>query len=504
LVPGKHSWSQAWCLYNDARAVKDKLNALEREGNQEETERWKKERRLVVSERVKEAQPLVQYLKNIENRHDAEISGIRRQRETEIKSRLLQLGCNKADIEMYDRDWRREWKSVACIAKPLTERAWESIFPSLLSWIERNREQRLENERRQRKWQRQYKMIAWMDSIRLNMGAFAQALSIAQAGDKVSTSGLSDAVAGPSCLSVAKSELPDARILKIAIPSSFQMIRWPTFETMLDTDVSPGEFEQALQQSRPTLDKLVLEWMKGVEQTLIDLLPKEPIAGKGGRASQADNDTTAQVTSPIPEYTFALGGLETQSLTKLPWGTQRLLRADCIFTNGSMPNFYPDDFHGSHLNETNLIYNLSAVKIAKMLLALLGLPDATYLQMKAAGCALICGRCSSSKRMTWKEIIRHYLDEENTFASAQKNPRVRSSSITYVFTHDVEVANPNKPLLSVASAEAKPDGIYYGRHRQCLVCKPVGISYYHRQDMILGHIRDVHLIENPQESKHYR
>ncbi|KAG9091696.1 hypothetical protein FRC06_000449 [Ceratobasidium sp. 370] len=235
----------------------------------------------------------------------------------------------------------------------------------------------------------------------------------------------------------------------------------------------------------------------------MDLLPKEPIAGKGGRASQTDNDTTAQVTSPIPEYTFALGGLETQSLTKLPWGTQRLLRADCIFTDGSVLRFYPDDFHGSHLNETNLIYNLSAVKIAKMLLASLGLPDATYLQMKAAGCALICERCSSAC-MTWKEIIQHYLNEENTFASAKKNPHVRSSSIAYVFTHDVEVANPNKPFLSVDSAGANPYGIFSGGdHRQCLVCKLVGICYHHRQDVILGHIRDVHLIENPQESKHY-
>ncbi|KAG8689389.1 hypothetical protein FRC08_010970, partial [Ceratobasidium sp. 394] len=463
------------------------------EGNQEETDRWKKERRLVVSERVKGAQPLIEYLKNIGNQHDAEISDIRKQREAEIKSRLLKLGCDKMDIEMYHGDWRREWKSTACIAKPLTERAWESILPSLLSWIERNREQRLENEKRQRRWQRQYKLIGWLDSIKLNMGVFAQALSTTQPGDKISASGPSDA-AGPSSLPVAKNALPDSRILRMPIPSSYQMIHWPTFETMLDTDIPPPEFERSLQQSKPTFDKLVLECMKGIEQTLVDLLPKGPATSKGGRASRAGDNTTNQITSPIPEYTFTLGGsLEAQPFTSLPLGTQRLLRADCIFMNGNTPNFYPDDFHGSHLHEKNLTYNPSAAKIAKALLALLGLPDATYLQLKAAGCAFICGRCNSSRRMTWRDIIRHYLDEEGTYAIAQKNPRVRSSSVTYIFTHDIEVVDPNKPLLSVASAEAqaKPNEIYHGRHRQCLVCKPLNINLYHRQEVILGHIHDV-------------
>ncbi|KAG8724277.1 hypothetical protein FRC09_020487 [Ceratobasidium sp. 395] len=41
FVPGKHYIrGHAWCLFQDARAVKSKLNALERKGDRQETDSW--------------------------------------------------------------------------------------------------------------------------------------------------------------------------------------------------------------------------------------------------------------------------------------------------------------------------------------------------------------------------------------------------------------------------------------------------------------------------------
>jgi hypothetical protein len=52
LVPGKHPWNQAWCLFEDARAVKKKLDALQLAGNKEVTDRWIARRRAVVHDRT--------------------------------------------------------------------------------------------------------------------------------------------------------------------------------------------------------------------------------------------------------------------------------------------------------------------------------------------------------------------------------------------------------------------------------------------------------------------
>ncbi|QRV78599.1 hypothetical protein RhiJN_06614 [Ceratobasidium sp. AG-Ba] len=127
LVPGKHGyWGSSWCLYEDARAVKTKLDELASDQKTNEKAKWLEERRAVVEKRTKVkrqgAQPLIQYLKAIEEGHDAELSRIRKQREEDVRSRLLNLGWDGKDIDYWDRKWKKQWKSSACIAKPLTQR----------------------------------------------------------------------------------------------------------------------------------------------------------------------------------------------------------------------------------------------------------------------------------------------------------------------------------------------------------------------------------------------
>ncbi|KAG8690001.1 hypothetical protein FRC09_012174, partial [Ceratobasidium sp. 395] len=403
IVPGKHSWSQAWCLFKDARAVKEKLNALEREDDHEAKELWVQERRDIVNDRTKSAQPLAKFLKSIESEHDAELSSIRKQREAEVKSRLLKLGYNEGDITLYDRDWHREWKSVARIAKPLTERVWEAALPSLIAWLERNRERRLENEKSQRRWRRQTKIINWMNLLRRDSDPFARAFGPSSSGDPDPSHVLaSDPSDANMSLFLGPPTMWDMRRLKRAFPASHQMIRWPIFETMMDQDVSIEELDQTLEQSKPAVDKLISEWTQELEQTLVSLLPEEPSSSKD--TSNPGDGTATQIACPIPEYTYVQGdGSQMRPLTELPMDTQRLLRADSVFMRGYTVNFYPADFHGSYFDVKDMTHDPS---IAKALLASLGLSDATFLQLQAAGRPFVCGRCNNNDRMTWKDAVR--------------------------------------------------------------------------------------------------
>ncbi|KAG8679199.1 hypothetical protein FRC09_019144, partial [Ceratobasidium sp. 395] len=268
FIPGKYL--EVWCLINDARAVKDKLDALVCASNQQEKKDWIQTRKAVVVERIKNAQPLAQFLKSIESDHGAELSSVRDQREAEVKSRLLKLGYEKQDILIYERHWQKLWKSAACIAKPLTERAWEAILPSLITGVERNRDCRLEREKAQRKGERERRIHDWVKPICSSLSPFARALSTTAPGasniGEVSIPGSSNTDADSLLMPVMESN----NIMKLmaAIPCSQQMIYSPIFATMLEQEMSLEELDEALKQSRPAVDKLVSEWTQDLERTL--------------------------------------------------------------------------------------------------------------------------------------------------------------------------------------------------------------------------------------------
>ncbi|KAG8773921.1 hypothetical protein FRC12_002249, partial [Ceratobasidium sp. 428] len=288
----------------------------------------------------------------------------------------------------------------ARIAKPLTERVWEAALPSLIAWLERNRERRLENEKSQRRWRRQTKIINWMNLLRRDSDPFARAFGPSSSGDPDPSHVLaSDPSDANMSLFLGPPTMWDMRRLKRAFPASHQMIRWPIFETMMGQDVSIEELDQTLEQSKPAVDKLISEWTQELEQTLVSLLPEEPSSSKD--TSNSGDGTATQIACPIPEYTCAQGdGSQMRPLTELPMDTQRLLRADSVFMRGHTVNFYPADFHGSYFDVKDMTHDPS---IAKALLASLGLSDATFLQLQAAGRPFVCGRCNNSDRMTWKD-----------------------------------------------------------------------------------------------------
>ncbi|KAG8794716.1 hypothetical protein FRC12_022231 [Ceratobasidium sp. 428] len=293
-------------------------------------------------------------------------------------------------------------------------------------------------------------------------------------------------------------------ILREAIPSSYLVRSWRNFNTLIETEMPLEELNQALEHSRPSLDELILEWKTNLESYLISALPEQLTDSQEGDISGSRNDASKQASSIIPECIIALGNnSEIQSFSGLSSDTQRLLRANCVFIYNGLVKYYPDDFHGWHLTETCVAYDPSVAKIANALLASLRLPNVPYLRLKAVGNAFVCGRCTCNRRMTWKETMQHYVDEENKYASVQTSPHVLS--ITYIHTHDVSVSKPYKPLLNVIDTKTPQIwGRYRVSYQECLMCEHLGVTFEHQPDVVSNHLRDVHLIESPKLNEHYR
>jgi hypothetical protein len=177
------------------------------------------------------------------------------------------------------------------------------------------------------------------------------------------------------------------------------MIQWPALRILVEAEVPTEAFDQKLEEARSAIDEPLLEWRNDLERTLITILPKEH---RGGGSTTSAKDNMAQTANPIPKYNIVVGTELDMPITSLPLDIQRLLRADSVFMRQNVINFYPDDFHNQWID--SFTYGAQSVTIAQALLALLGLRDATYLQMKAAGRKFVCGRCNI-KRMTWKDIV---------------------------------------------------------------------------------------------------
>jgi hypothetical protein len=176
------------------------------------------------------------------------------------------------------------------------------------------------------------------------------------------------------------------------------------FRLLLETDAPADVFEVALAGMRPDFDKVLLEWTRNLERSLLKLLPDGKISGDEEFPMQTLDKKPMPTPIPIPVFTILVQG---QPIDNLPLDTQRLLRADTVFTRGYSTLYYPDNFtnmfnvHG----DGALVYDTQKAKIAQVLLAALSHRNATYLQLKAAGSTFSCGRCESRKCVTWISLV---------------------------------------------------------------------------------------------------
>jgi hypothetical protein len=191
--------------------------------------------------------------------------------------------------------------------------------------------------------------------------------------------------------------------LAAPFPQANQLLSSDDFRLPLETDASVEDFELALAGMRPAFDKALLEWRTKIEQTLLKLLPNEELFGDEELPKQTPDKTLISAPLSIPEFAILVEG---QPIDNLPLDAQRLLRADAVFSRARSSTYYPDGFTNTpdyFIDCTS--HNIRASKMAKALLTALGHPDATYLQLKAAGLSFACGRCEGRKCVTWSRLV---------------------------------------------------------------------------------------------------
>ncbi|CAE7148460.1 unnamed protein product, partial [Rhizoctonia solani] len=470
-VPGQSRSWKPWCLYNEARAVKLKLDELTEAGDEEALQQWKAERHKLVEAKRKNAVPLERWLVKREQERARDRNDLKVTHKKEIESRLIKLGWVQGDFLCYDRWRRKQWNSMLLSTKALTDKVWDNLLPRLLGHLELNRDERLARECSRRRGARQNAIYKWFETTRNHQPSFARTMSTGDANRP--------------------------GVLRPAFPALSEAYEWPEYIALIENDVPHEQFLVDFEERKPEFQQSITDWRHELEARLIAMLP---------------DDTHLPNFDPSP-FTMTAGvGKSVKPLDALPEDTQKLLRADAIFTTSPLNNrsvlyFYPHSFRWSTIDTTKLIHYSKAQEFAQVLLRDLDIPNASYLGLKALGRVFRCGRCPQAivGNCAWEDIINHYLETFSSWKTATQQRQVRSNkNFVYIDTHDVNSEIPDRPLVRMSAQETASGHTLAWTQSHCLVCQGVGIYGGVHSQAIMDHLRDVHLVEEPEAGVHYR
>ncbi|CAE6426620.1 unnamed protein product [Rhizoctonia solani] len=482
-VPGQSRSWRSWCLYSEARAVKVKLNELTEAADEAALQQWREERHKIVEARRKKSEPLAIWLVNRERERARDRNDMKVAHQKEIESRLIKLGWERGDLICCDGWRRKQWNSMMYTTKALTDKVWDGLLPRLLVHLEVNREQRLEREKSRRQATRSNTIYRWFSTVRDQLPPYARTSPMEEGSDP-----------GTGLLPPVSVAHP-IKLLQ-AFPSSSQAYECPGYQGLIENDIPNEQFQVDFEARKPEFQQLIVDWRHRLETQLIAALP----------------DDTRSPNFDLSPLSMTIGTSETgQPLNTLSEDNQKLLRADTIFTTSpvndhSRTYFYPHSFNSFGSEITNLVHHSKAHEIARALLSTLGIPDASYLGLKALGMSFRCGRCPQAMAtgQSWRDIITHYLESIRSWKVASRQHQVRSNkNFVYVCTHDVDLENPDRPLVQISTEGNTSISNLPWTHSKCQLCQSVGLYSRMRSQAVIDHVRDVHLIEEPEAGVHY-
>ncbi|CAE6444546.1 unnamed protein product [Rhizoctonia solani] len=466
-------------LSSDIETVESKLKELSAAGDMDNLARWKSERRKELQDRQTNSGLFKEWFAARDSERETDLIQRKDAHEAEVEARLISLGWELEDHRPLNNPRRRLWFSLVRAAKVLTDRTWDKLLPRLLVHLEANKQERLERERHTRKQERAQELREFWDATKKQLPPLLQATPQL---DDVEVTILSPAVV-------------ENTILYQCFPQLWRAQDWPEYTQLLNEDISGAELKLKLEEKRDSLNEFARKWRAQFEEKLIQQLP-DHIDPPNFSASGLSLTSNAQ----SPDSLFA--------------GTQMLLRADVAFRKYEYEydpcNFYPEDFQDMH-DVSSVKYDAKTSAIAMDLLRALERPGATYLEMKSLGRIFQCGKCTGTPElMGWKSLVKHYTARKSEWENLNKKlTTLPIKEFIYIFTHDtkVTVEDPNKPLVRIVKESGAPAPSTHGSYgfkKMCLVCHVVGVYYYFLDAHINDHMRDVHLIEEPEQGTHFR
>ncbi|CAE6370435.1 unnamed protein product [Rhizoctonia solani] len=483
LVPARGFQRPYWYLRDEYEEVEEEYFELDEAGDLETLGKYVTGRKKLVKDWSEKTSDLVVWVKEREKEYKKEQIRLRFDRKAQIETRLIKLGWGKHDVGncFY---FSGNAKSKAYKAKPLDDRDWNDMLPSLLEGLEKARKQRLDMEASGRLSDREEIIEAWLKSLSQDLGSLNLTLCWKELSDGSTSSSIDTLCARlrqEGCEKQIKIQIP-------FVPASRYVLKWAPIEELLNQDKPTEEFRPEFNNRQVSLKEQISGWRSNLETVLVKALPETP--------------KPAEVQSSQFHLEAQKG--PTQFEDEISAELRTLLRADVIFEYDHKPVYYPTGFNTWTIDAQLPTYDSVSSSVAKGLLEEFQRPDASYLEMNALGNPFVCARCTSDPDyLTWEGIVGHLVYEHERWQSASKwNKRYseEGEGVTLTFTHDM--SNSSKPLVQLVG---KPDQITPKRtpETECKVCLSIGQHYRTGGAHIARHIQATHLIDNPVRGEHY-
>ncbi|CAE6397249.1 unnamed protein product [Rhizoctonia solani] len=455
---------------------------------------WTKERLEIVNEQQNQGSVLLQFLETMQWDREQELIDMKAARRSEIKRRLLAIGWTEEDMEFgWWSSRAREWIELVLQPKPVTNRIWANLQLKLIPLLETNREERLAMECENRKRDRRSRLSELFLEIKKNNSPDL----VLKATNPITR--LSSMI--PTITFAHREPFPD-------FPHTLD---WPLVQNLYETDSSVTEMETKFEENRNEIENLVTEWKDRIQAHFVNLL-------RDGCNNQVELLRPAIVTCND----------DFDSPTNISDDLKIILRADSFFYqtwSSDLPKrslsygtiLYIEGLNGSHSGYVpalprpapsldNVYWYAEAHEAARHLLADMGKPDATYLEMKSVGNVFACGRCHEDHHRNWDEMVQHYVDHKELHAEIQAGKGSSDAGITYNDVHSPTLPT-DQPMIMDYATKALENGPEpgLGYLQVCKLCEkiPAVGEVLASEPVILKHLLNVHGITEPEVDEHY-
>ncbi|KDN44212.1 hypothetical protein RSAG8_05685, partial [Rhizoctonia solani AG-8 WAC10335] len=563
ITPPKRRSAGAYVLREDFQRLVDEYEEKKRFEDKSALNEWMEHREEMVHKRQAQAQVLAQFLSACELDREQELFNTKAARRSEIKRRLTEMGWTDEDMEF---SWgsinQHAWNNLVSQPKPLTDRGWTSIRPKLIPLLQANREKRLNAEREARRRSRRARLselilgiksknypalefkVQYPVAIRPKLIPLLQANrekrlnAEREARRRSRRARLSELILGiksknypalefksknyPALEFKVQYPVPSVSLPTINIshqppfPDLVYILDWPIVNGLYETDSTVTEMEVNFEAHRAEIETLIADWASETQAHFIKMLRDGPdVQGDILRPTTIVSDD-----GPDPFINISTDALK------------RLLRADSLFYKTTTPSvlrhpltygsiFSGEGFVGSYmapfwpmssqmsLNLDHIRLYREAQEVAREILADMGRPDASYLEMKGVGPNFVCGRCHDTNSMTWEQFSTTF-NRTNYMTPFKRDHRVAvfrsGAEITYNNVHNPAL-NTDRPMVkyfSVGDADDEADD-WSSRPQVCKLCEriPAAREVCAFETTILRHLRDVHGITKPKADEHY-
>ncbi|CUA77957.1 Protein VP3 [Rhizoctonia solani] len=473
-------------------------------GDQEGLVAWAQKRDAIWDVQSKEGDVLLKYINWVAASRSTELQDLKAERQEQIHKRLKALGWNEKyfDFSKGSNSARKQWHNLVEVPKLFTERIWTNMLPKLRQLLEENRPQLDEYERQQRQDERCHKVETMLRNYKKATDPYRFIVHALQ----------SSSVMG-NVISIKQS-----LDFWAPFPGNLTLNSWDFIFNMYKEENTLKKVQELFEKQRNILEQKLSEWRIRVEDQLVEQYT----------LSLAHDDNVRLNTA------LTIKG-STDHTKDLSDHARFLLRADTVFMASDLVTsdtefdrehgpvarsiYYLDIsmlYNSPYLYETKYSYDPNeeveklnvyvrhAVKeaISRALLEQLDMHNVAYIELKQMGDVFVCGRCSHSKAMGWRDIVDHYHMKRRDWLGDRfvHNNFTTRHPVIFRNIHDLAPDTSSRPLVRISiSTNAHPGSVAY-----CLICRE--IERYERFESLeemKEHLVEVHDAKEPVENLHF-